>query len=82
MAGQENLEGADPHEEIVRIEERIEELAAKIDSCRKIILAARIRSWRGSCFGRDAGRRNQVRSRAHGSGGRLTARRHCCMGFK
>ena len=42
MAGQENLEGADPHEEIVRIEERIEELAAKIDSCRKFILAARI----------------------------------------
>ena len=42
MADQKTLGGADPHEEIVRIEERIEELAAKIDSCRKFILAARI----------------------------------------
>ena len=37
-----DLEDGDPHEEIVRFEERIEELAAKIDSCRKFILAARI----------------------------------------
>ena len=42
LANQENLEGADPHEEIVRLEEHIEELAAKIESCRKFILAARI----------------------------------------
>jgi hypothetical protein len=34
--------GADPHEEIVRLEEHIEGLAAKIESCRKFILAARI----------------------------------------
>jgi len=57
LANQENLEGADPHEEIVRLEEHTEELAAKIGSCRKFILAARI-------------------------GGRLAARRYCCMGFK
>ena len=42
MANQENLEGADPHEEIVRLEEGIEELAAKIESCRKFILASQI----------------------------------------
>jgi hypothetical protein len=32
----------DPHDEIVRLEEHIEELAAKIESCRKFILASRI----------------------------------------
>ena len=42
MANQENLGGADPHDEIVRLEEHTEELAAKIESCRKFILAARI----------------------------------------
>ena len=42
MANQENLGGEDPHEEIVRLEEHTEELAAKIESCRKFILAARI----------------------------------------
>ena len=38
----EDLENDDPHEEIVRLEEHIEELAAKIESCRKFILASRI----------------------------------------
>jgi hypothetical protein len=42
VANQEDLGDADAHEEIVRLEEHIEELAAKIDSCRKFILAARI----------------------------------------
>ena len=42
MAYREDLEGADPHEEIVRLEEQIDELAAKIESCRKFILASRI----------------------------------------
>jgi hypothetical protein len=42
VANQENLENDDPHEEIVRLEERIEELSAKIESCRKFILASRI----------------------------------------
>ena len=42
MAYREDLENGDPHEEIVRLEERIEELAAKIESCRKFILASRI----------------------------------------
>jgi len=32
----------DPHDEIVRLEARIEELAARIESCRKFILASRI----------------------------------------
>ena len=32
----------DPHEEIVRLEEHIEEFDAKIESCRKFILASRI----------------------------------------
>jgi hypothetical protein len=42
VAYQENLDNSDPHEEIVRLEEHIEELAAKIESCRKFILASRI----------------------------------------
>ncbi|MGC2461137.1 MAG: hypothetical protein WA446_09230 [Steroidobacteraceae bacterium] len=32
----------DPRDEIVRLEEHIEELAAKIESCRKFIVASRI----------------------------------------
>jgi hypothetical protein len=32
----------EPHEEIVRLEEHIEELCAKIENCRKFILASRI----------------------------------------
>jgi|SRR5580658_9286102 hypothetical protein len=32
----------DPHDEIVRLEARIEALSDKIESCRKFILAARI----------------------------------------
>jgi len=39
---QQDPENDDPHEAIVRIEEQIEELAAKIESCRKFILASRI----------------------------------------
>jgi hypothetical protein len=38
----ENLERADLREEIVYLEEHVEELAAKIDSCRKFVLASRI----------------------------------------
>jgi hypothetical protein len=32
----------DPHEEIERLEAHIEELAARLESCRKFILAARV----------------------------------------
>jgi hypothetical protein len=42
VADQGDLESADPHEEIVHLEEHIEDLAAKIESCRKFILASRI----------------------------------------
>ena len=38
MADQQTLGDVDPHEEIVRLEEHIEELAAKIESCRKFII--------------------------------------------
>jgi len=37
-----NKSDGDPHDEIVRLEAHIEELAAKIESCRKFILASRI----------------------------------------
>ncbi len=40
MANQEKL-GAHPHEEIIHLEEHIEELAAKIESCRKFVVASR-----------------------------------------
>ena len=42
MADQQTLGDADPHEEVVRLEEHIEALAAKLESCRKFILASRI----------------------------------------
>ena len=42
MAYREDVENIDPHEEIVHLEEHIEELAAKIESCRKFILASHI----------------------------------------
>jgi hypothetical protein len=36
------INNSDPHDEIVRLEAQIEELAARIESCRKFILAARV----------------------------------------
>jgi hypothetical protein len=42
VANQENLDNGDPHEEIVRLEEHIEELAAKIESCRKFVQVSRV----------------------------------------
>jgi hypothetical protein len=36
------MEARDPREEIARLERRIEELAARIESCRKFMLASRI----------------------------------------
>jgi hypothetical protein len=35
-------EASDPHEEIVRIEARIEQLEARIESCRKFVLLGRV----------------------------------------
>jgi hypothetical protein len=37
----------DPHNEIVRLEVRIEQLAAKTESCRKFILVSRNGVWGG-----------------------------------
>jgi hypothetical protein len=37
----------DPHDEVVRLEALIEELAAKVKNCRKFILASRIATWGG-----------------------------------
>jgi hypothetical protein len=42
VADQQTLGDVDPHAEIIRLEEHIEELADKLESCRKFILAARI----------------------------------------
>jgi hypothetical protein len=42
VADQEDIGDPHAHEEIILIEEHIEELAAKIESCRKFILASRI----------------------------------------
>jgi len=42
------MDDGDPHEQIVRLEAHIEELAARIESCRKFILAARIAMVGGS----------------------------------
>jgi hypothetical protein len=36
------MDDVDPHKEIVRLEAQIEELAARIENCRKFILAGRI----------------------------------------
>ena len=36
------MDDGDPRDEIVRLEARIEELAATLESCRKFILAARV----------------------------------------
>ncbi len=38
----------DPHDEIVRLETHIEELATKIESCRKFTLASRVSMAGGS----------------------------------
>ena len=40
-------EDGDPRDEIVRLEAQIEEFAAKIESCRKFILTARVATWGG-----------------------------------
>jgi len=37
----------DPHDEIVRLEAQIEQLAAKLESCRKFILAGRVAAAAG-----------------------------------
>ena len=42
------MQTLDPHEDIERLEARIDELAAKIDDCRKFILAGRIATAAGA----------------------------------
>ena len=74
---------SDPHDEIVRLEEHIEKLAARIENCRKFILASRVAI---ACSGlrarRPARRRNPVRSRRNGWSGCSISRGHCRVGFK
>jgi len=40
-------ENGDPHDQVVRLEALIEDLTAKIENCRKFILASRIATWGG-----------------------------------
>jgi hypothetical protein len=40
-------ENGDPHDQVVRLEALIEDLTAKIESCRKFILVSRILTWGG-----------------------------------
>jgi hypothetical protein len=40
-------EHGDPHDQVVLLEALIEDLTAKIESCRKFILASRIATWGG-----------------------------------
>jgi hypothetical protein len=42
VADQQTLGDPDPHEEVVLLEEHIEKLAVKLESCRKFILASRV----------------------------------------
>jgi hypothetical protein len=42
MASPDPIGNGDPHDEIVRLEAQIETLSARLESCRKFILAARI----------------------------------------
>jgi hypothetical protein len=44
------MDEGDPHDEIVRLEARIEDLAEKLESCRKFILAGRAAVAGGSIF--------------------------------
>jgi len=72
----------DPHGEIVRLEEHIDELAAKMESCRKFILVSRI-ATAGGGFVLAAMLLGAIRlSRRNGGGGRGVTRRHCRVGFK
>lgn len=42
------INAVDPHDEIVRLEARIDELAEKLESCRKFIVAGRVAVAAGS----------------------------------
>jgi hypothetical protein len=83
VADQQTLADLDPHEEIVRLEERIEELAAKLESCRKFILISRIALASGGLI-LAATLVGAIRSDLgfHGSFGRFISRGHRSMGFK
>src|SRR5579863_295166 len=41
------MDDGDPHDEIVRLEAQIDELAEKLESCRKFILAGRVAAAAG-----------------------------------
>ena len=44
------VDDTDPHDEIARLESQIEELAARIESCRKFILVSRIAVFGGGAL--------------------------------
>jgi hypothetical protein len=44
------MDNGDPHDEIERLEARIEELAAKLENCRKFIMAGRIGAAAGGAL--------------------------------
>ena len=67
----------DPHEDIVRLEKHIEELDAKIESCRKFILASRIAMAAGGIV-----LAAMVRLPLPLGQRRGISRGHCRMGFK
>ena len=76
----------DPHDEIVRLEAHIEELAAKIESCRKFMLASRIAMAGGgivlAAMFLGAIRFDPAEQRRDRGRHRGVARRHCRVGFK
>ena len=72
----------DPHDEIVRLETHIEELAAKIESCRKFTLASRVSMAGGGIVLAAMLLGIQARSGRNGGSDRGVARGHCRVGFK
>ena len=73
----------DPHDEIERLEAQIEELAARIENCRKFILAGRIAAAVGGVLlVGAAARRDPVRSAADDARHGRAAWRHRRMGLE
>ena len=77
------MNDGDHRDEIVRLEAQIDELAARIENCRKFILAGRIAVVGGGVvLIATVGRRDPVRSVDYGGRGRGGARRHRRCGLE